>query len=194
MEKNKYKPMLCPVCGKFYFSEWEDGDEDCEFYCWDCGWEYDLEQAENPELKHGKNEMSVVEYRQWYADKLKENPDYDYTEEHYVPEPHMCPVCGKYEFADTDSHDKCRFCGWEDDIVMEKEPDLWAGCGNELCLNDFKKRYERLIAENPNYKYTKNHYGEKQFKMLEKLEPLKGKCKYVCGINLEEARLGDLLR
>ena len=30
--------------------------------------------------------------------------------------------------------------------------------------------------------------------MLEKLEPLKGKCKYVCGINLEEARLGDLLR
>ena len=176
-KKESYKEMLCPICKDFYFTALsEENYEDLGYFsrviekyaikeeipqCHRCGWKYDLEQLENPELKQGENELSLSEYKEWYAERLSENPDYDYLESQYVPEPHMCPVCGKYEFEDINSHDYCRFCGWEDDGIMEDEPDDWAGCANDLCLNDFKKRYERLIAENPNYKYTKNHYGEK---------------------------------
>lgn len=161
MEKSNYKPMLCPVCQDFYFSEWQEGDEYLEHYCHRCGWWYDSEQHENPNLTNGENVLSLNEYREMFQQKLEENPDYDYTDETYLPTPHICPVCGKYEFEDVSSFDICPYCGWEDDSLMEKESDSWAGCANDLCLNDFRKRYNDLIAKNPKYKYTKNHYGEK---------------------------------
>ncbi len=161
MEKDKYIPMLCPVCKEFYFSELQEGDEECEFYCSHCGWYYDVEQAENHDKKMGKNALSVNEFKEKYLEKCAQNPDYNYAEENYVAEPHRCPVCEKYEFECKSSFDICPFCGWEDDGLMEDEPDSWAGCANDLCLNDFRKRYNKLISENPKYKYTKNHYGEK---------------------------------
>lgn len=175
-KKENYTEMLCPVCKDFYFTTLEDDkmknlgyfSQLVEKYsiktdipqCHRCGWKYDSEQHEDPELKHGENKLSLREYRNWYSEQLKKDPEFNYLESQYIPQPHICPICGKYEFDDINSHDICIFCGWEDDGLMESEPDLWAGCANDLCLNDFKKRYIELTTKNKKYKYTKNHYGE----------------------------------
>ena len=37
---------------------------------------------------------------------------------------HLCPVCGKYEFEEQGSFDICDVCGWEDDPLQLKEPNL----------------------------------------------------------------------
>lgn len=142
MKKIVYQPMACPVCGKFYFAELQDGDDVSRLQCSKCGWLYDYEQAANPELKKGNNVQSVNEYRMWYEKVIAENPKYDYSDEHCPPsEPHQCPVCGKHIFKDRDSFAICPVCGWTDDGLMEDEPDCWAGSSNDLCLNDFRKRY-----------------------------------------------------
>ena len=102
------KPMLCPVCGRFYFSELTDVDiEQLRMtpnttQCSRCGWFYDLEQVTNPDLEHESNEMSLNQYKKWYQEKIKENPDWEYYEDFIgESEPHKCPVCGEYEFEDA---------------------------------------------------------------------------------------------
>ncbi len=147
-EKSRFVEMLCPVCGKYMFvddTDLEKEDPDYEGkqddFCIECGWNYDLNQTNDPDLKEGKNAMSLNEYKEWYAGKIKENPDYSYLEEAFPSIPHLCPVCGKHEFSDKGSWEICPICGWVDDEVMENEPDKWAGNANDLCLNDFKKRY-----------------------------------------------------
>lgn len=129
--EKKFKPMSCPVCDEMYFSgpHRDTYDEDIVDYlngdvrCDHCGWIYDLYQAEHPDSKEGYNEMSVNEYKKWFENKLKENPDYDYSDEHRpAPVPHKCPVCGEYEFPNILSSDICPVCGWED-IGYEEIPD-----------------------------------------------------------------------
>ena len=99
------------------------------------------------------NELSLNDYKKWFQSRIDENPKYDYTEDNYTMTPHICPICGKYEFKDTDSHDICAFCGWEDDELMEYDPSNWAGCANPLCLNDYRKDYQQKIKDNPDYKW-----------------------------------------
>ena len=105
----KIKPMMCPVCDGMYFSEpnKDSYEEELEEYlngevqCRHCGWIYDLNQFENPDSHEGFNKLSLNEYKKEYEEKIKENPNYDYFEEHKPsPKPHKCPVCGEYEFED----------------------------------------------------------------------------------------------
>ena len=58
----------------------------------------------------------------------------------YRKTPHMCPVCGKYQFSDKFSFDICPYCRWEDDGLQEEEPD-YEGGANILSLNQAKKKY-----------------------------------------------------
>lgn len=131
MDVRKYRVMDCPVCDEFYFSELDEIDIEIFDYirCTHCGWICDAEQVDNPDMPNGLNELSLNEYKKVYAQKIAENPNYDYAdEERSIPQPHMCPVCGKYEFEDDSSFDVCPYCGWEDNGLMEDEPNKWEGC------------------------------------------------------------------
>ena len=162
MEDKKFKPMECPVCHEYYFADDTDIEkEDLNYknkeddYCMHCGWKYDLYQFEHPDVSSMTNELSLNEYKKMFESKISANPDYDYTEENYISTPHFCPVCGKYEFKDVNSFDVCPYCGWEDDELMENEPDQWAGCTNSLCLNDYRKEYKKKIENDSNYRWKR---------------------------------------
>ena len=154
-----FKPIVCPVCDGFFFSEPNEDDYaqelkaylDGEVYCSHCGWIYDLNQAENPDSANGYNKMSVNDLKRLFAEKIKENPDYDYFEEHKpAPIPHLCPVCGEYEFKNVDSYDICPICGWEDEDYFE------GGGANELSLEDAKKLFLQKRSSNPKFKWIRD--------------------------------------
>ena len=151
----KYKKMMCPVCREFEFASLQDDIdkemvENGEFQCDICGCIYDFYQAENLDLKEGFNEMSVNEYRNWFKQKRKENPDYNYLDENISePMPHKCPICGEYEFEDEDSNEICPICGWEDDGCLD-EP-----MANEHNAEKSIKIFKEKRKKDPNYRCDK---------------------------------------
>lgn len=149
----EYEPMMCPVCNDFYFSKLQEGDNYQKFRCSRCGWRYDIKQANDPDLKNGKNVMSLKEYRKWYAEKIAVNPEYDFFDENKPKsEPHKCPICNKFEFKKKWSYDICPYCGWEDD-GSEEEGDIGV---NGIDFIEYKKQYEKKVEDEPNYKWKKS--------------------------------------
>ena len=53
--------------------------------------------------------------------------------------PHLCPVCGKYNFKEP--FEDCPICNWGNDVVQETNP-TWGGCYNSMSLNEARKAYE----------------------------------------------------
>lgn len=54
--------------------------------------------------------------------------------------PHMCPVCGKFEFDSHGSFDICDVCGWEDDPIQEEDDE--AGGANWESLRGYRALYK----------------------------------------------------
>ena len=62
--------------------------------------------------------------------------------------PHLCPVCGKYEFPIHGSFDICEVCGWEDDAVQEEDHEF--GGANWEGLKGYRALYKAGLHEAPN--------------------------------------------
>ena len=142
MDKNikQIKPMSCPVCDRFYFSKLtkddiDRGDTPNTTQCSMCGWYYDLEQTNNPDLEDQANKMSLNQYKVWYKEKRREKRNWTYYIENMPkPEPHKCPVCGEYTFKDGLSSDICPICGWEDtgfEDCPDEKPSVYMMSFNE---------------------------------------------------------------
>lgn len=58
--------LLCPVCGRHYFTE-KDAYEICPV----CGWEDDKVQRQDPDYRGGANRMSLNEARQKYSEEAE---------------------------------------------------------------------------------------------------------------------------
>ncbi len=153
----RFKAMSCPICDGMFFSEPQkifneevNGYDTGEVYCRHCGWVYDLDQFENPDFHEGFNGLSLNEYKKWYEEKIKDNPDFDFFEENKpAPIPHLCPVCGEYEFEDECSYDICPICGWEDDGYFD------GGGANDMSLEDAIADFKEKRLKNPTYKWEK---------------------------------------
>lgn len=143
------KGIECPICHRYFFEDKQESDKPQD-YCSQCGWVYDLEQMENPDLANKSNELSLNNYKKMYEELISEDPNYNYFGIEQTKSPHNCPVCGKYVFDNDNSFDICPFCGWEDDGIQLSDPN-YDGGANDLSLNQYKEEYKNIIKDNPNY-------------------------------------------
>ena len=153
--------MMCPVCNKFYFSELSDveieqvGLTPNTTQCSVCGWFYDLEQVNDPELENQSNKMSLKQYRLWYKAKIQENPKWEYYQDYIgEPSPHKCPLCGEYTFQDELSYDICPVCGWQD-CGYEEMPDEKQS-SYAMSFNERKQWFAAKRQRNPLFRWDKD--------------------------------------
>ena len=71
--KEKYKNVVCPVCGKYTFSNHNDYD-----ICKYCGWE-----NEDYYEAGGANELSLEAFKQRYQKAIKANPVFVWKNDGY---------------------------------------------------------------------------------------------------------------
>lgn len=63
----------------------------------------------------------------------------------------ICPGCGNETFDNEDYlYEICPECFWEYDSLQVSEPDRPSGA-NTVSLNDYRKIYQKLRNENPNF-------------------------------------------
>ncbi len=55
-------------------------------------------------------------------------------------DPRMCPCCHKFRFDEVGKYEICSVCGWEDDPLQRRDPDLKGGA-NTLSLNESRHNY-----------------------------------------------------
>lgn len=72
---------------------------------------------------------------------------------------YVCPICGKYKFNKNGDSDICKYCGWENDKIMNDDP-TFSGGANDLCQIDYKLRYGYYLKSNSNYIWKLNGYPE----------------------------------
>lgn len=150
MEKDK--EIICPICGKEKFTQ-----EDGFIMCNHCGWEGNLDTSDPYFVE--LNGYSQKDYKKIYDEYIKLHPDYVWSSntnalEEYVDSfinyKSKCPVCGEDSFEPDYRY--CHKCGWHYNFVQAAFPDF-NDSTNKLSLNDYKKRYEHLINENPKYEW-----------------------------------------
>lgn len=125
MKNNNFIEIDCPICGKFHFSKSSAEEIELgikEYTCYACGWVYDGSGIDDDSYC-GKNNKSIKEYKNLYKKQIVKDKDFNFLKSNHKKEPHFCPVCGKHEFKDRNSFEICPVCGWQDDDVMESEPE-----------------------------------------------------------------------
>lgn len=181
MDKIKDKiifPFKCPVCGKSEFVDVDfllEEDKDVEVYtidkstgekkmsdaieahgvhCEYCGWTYDLKQVLDFDVIGDRNDKTVNMLKEEYKNKLQENPNYNFDEEVSKPTPHICPICGEYEFETENSYDGCPVCGWIDDGTDDKSVDDYSEV-NVISIKDAREEFKKKRLNDAAYKWKK---------------------------------------
>ena len=72
---------------------------------------------------------------------------------------YLCPICGQHRFPVSGDHDICPHCGWENDAVMNDDPN-YSGGANELSQIDFKLRYLYYVERHPDYHWSRDQYPD----------------------------------
>ena len=53
-----------------------------------------------------------------------------------------CPVCGNISFEEADDFDICEVCGWENDGLQNRHPEMPGGA-NRMSLNQAREAWKR---------------------------------------------------
>lgn len=74
-------------------------------------------------------------------------------------EKYTCPCCGFKTLNEEASgtYDICDVCFWEDDIVMNENPDYWGGA-NEVCLRQAQRNFVKFGVSEKKYLNSVNQH------------------------------------
>ncbi|PET68513.1 hypothetical protein CN514_09980 [Bacillus sp. AFS001701] len=67
-------------------------------------------------------------------------------------EKYTCPCCGYKTLSEEEngSYEICLMCYWEDDYVMNENPDYWGGA-NHVCLRQAQRNFIRFGVSEKKY-------------------------------------------